>query len=315
MLRQPNGRVPARVRFETDRGSSATRGSVWRLSAGGELPADIVPELPEVEVLRRSLEPHLLGRGVLDARVHNGALREPVSKRTLTARLRGRRIEHLRRRAKYLLVDVEAGSTLVVHLGMSGRLTVVDEGADLEAHEHVSFRLSSGSRLRFRDPRRFGLVFALRSAEIETDRHFAHLGLEPLDGDLDGEALRRLAMGRKAPIKSFLLDARNVVGIGNIYACEALYSAGIHPGRSVARISAERWQLLAESVVRVLSGAIRQGGTTLNDFADGDGEPGYFQVSLAAYGREGEACSACGRTIRRLLLANRSTYYCPNCQR
>lgn len=274
-----------------------------------------MPELPEVEVLRRSLEPHLLGERFESVEVRCSALRETVSRRRLTRRLEGRAIVALRRRAKYLWIDAEGGSTLVVHLGMSGRLTLSPGGEDRESHEHVLWHLSSGRRLRFRDPRRFGLVLALPSDRLERDRRFAHLGLEPLSPELDGRVLRRLAQGRRGPVKSFLMDARIVVGIGNIYASEALYHAGIHPLRSVARIGLRRWDVLAGSIRDVLQDAIRQGGTTLNDFADGEGSSGYFQVSLAAYGREGEECRRCRAPIRRVVLSGRSSYYCPRCQR
>ena len=273
-----------------------------------------MPELPEVEVLRRSLAPHLAGDVVRGVRVWDGRLREPVDRRGLGRRLRGRRIERLDRRAKYLLVQLEGGQTLVVHLGMSGRLTLVAGDTPREAHEHVGLGLESGRRLRFRDPRRFGLVFALPTAQVAGDRHFAHLGVEPLDG-LDGAVLEAKAQGRRGPVKSFLMDGRIVVGVGNIYACEALHRAGIHPARSVARIASTRWARLAEAVRQTLEEAIRQGGTTLNDFTDGEGNDGYFQVSLAVYGREGQSCPRCGRAIARRVQSGRSTFYCPGCQR
>lgn len=266
--------------------------------------------------MRSSLERHLLGERIDRVRVHFGKLREPVPARTLRRRLEGREVLALRRRAKYLLIDVEGGATLVIHLGMSGRLTLSTADAPPEKHEHVTFELQSGRRLRFRDPRRFGLVLALATAGLERDRHFAHLGVEPLDGRLDGERLATLARGSKAAVKTFLMDARRVVGVGNIYASEALYRAGVHPDRSVARISRERWERIAGGVVAVLAQAIREGGTTLNDFRNGDGEEGYFQVSLRVYGREGQVCRRCRSTrVRRTVHAGRSTYYCPRCQR
>jgi formamidopyrimidine-DNA glycosylase len=274
-----------------------------------------MPELPEVETLRQSLERHLRGDVISGVKVHSPRLREPIHRRTLERRLAGRAVEGLRRRAKYLLVDVEGGSTLVVHLGMSGRLTFAEPGRLLELHEHVVFDLASGRQLRFKDPRRFGLVFALSSDRLDQDRHFAHLGIEPLTPSFDGGYLASRASGRHAPVKSFLMDSGVVVGVGNIYASEALFRSGIHPTRRVDRIGASRWRGLARSVVEVLSEAIAQGGTTLNDFADADGEPGYFQVSLSVYGREGEPCRTCARSIRRKTLANRSTFYCPSCQR
>ncbi len=274
-----------------------------------------MPELPEVEVLRRSLAPHLTGRRIVGLRVRKAALREPIDRRRLGRAVRGRAVEGLRRRAKYLWIDLERGTTLVVHLGMSGRLTLLPAGAPAAEHEHVVFRLDGGRELRFRDPRRFGLVFALPTARLPGDRHFAHLGAEPLADGFTGAALERLAAGRRGPVKSFLMDARVVVGVGNIYASEALHRAGIHPRRSVARIAAARWDALAAAVRATLEQAIAEGGTTLNDFADGEGRSGYFQVSLRVYGREGEPCPACGTPVRRLVQTGRSTFYCPRCQR
>ncbi|MEE8278928.1 MAG: bifunctional DNA-formamidopyrimidine glycosylase/DNA-(apurinic or apyrimidinic site) lyase [Thermoanaerobaculia bacterium] len=274
-----------------------------------------MPELPELEVLRRSLEPHLVGERIERARVWNGSLREPVDRRKLARATRGRQIMALGRRAKYLLLELEQGSTLVIHLGMSGRLTLVPASAPRETHEHLGFFLASGRRLRFRDPRRFGLVLALPSRTLERDRHFRHLGVEPLVHGFDGGRLAALARGRRAPVKSFLMDGRLVVGLGNIYATEALFRSGIHPARSVARISRKRWERLARSVRETLEQAIAEGGTTLNDFTDGEGRAGDFQVSLAVYGRDGAACPRCGKPVRRIVQAGRSSFYCPGCQR
>lgn len=274
-----------------------------------------MPELPEVEVLRRSLEPHLVGTRIERVHVWNRLLREPVDRRRLSSSARGRRILAVGRRAKYLLLELEGGRTLIVHLGMSGRLTLAPVGADREPHEHVTWVLDSGQRLRFRDPRRFGLVLPVRTATLEQDRHFAHLGIEPLTGDLDGETLGRLAQGRRAPVKTFLLDARVIVGVGNIYAAESLYRAGLHPTRSVARIAGRRWSRLAAAIQEVLREAIAQGGTTLNDFTDATGESGYFRVSLQVYDRQGQPCGRCGAVIRRIVQSGRSTFYCPGCQR
>lgn len=274
-----------------------------------------MPELPEVEVLRRSLEPHLTGDRIERVEVHNPALREPVDRAALTRHARGREVAALRRRGKYLLIDLTGGRTVVVHLGMSGRLTLVPGGTPPEPHEHVAFHLRSGRRLRLRDPRRFGVVFALPTGEIPGDPHFAHLGVEPLEPGFSGAFLARAAEGRRGPVKPFLMDASVVVGIGNIYATETLFRAGVHPARSVARISSRRWDRVAGEAVSVLSRAIAEGGTTLNDFADGEGRSGYFQVSLGVYDREGEPCAVCGGAIRRVVQAGRSTFYCPRCQR
>jgi formamidopyrimidine-DNA glycosylase len=273
-----------------------------------------VPELPEVEVLKRSLASRLAGRTIEAVEVRAPALREPLDRRRLR-RLAGQRIRRLDRRAKYLLIELENGETLVVHLGMSGRLTLGRATAPAEAHEHLAFRLDGAEMLRFRDPRRFGLAFVAPTAALPADPHFAHLGIEPLGGELDGPTLAAIALGLHAPVKSFLMDGRRLVGVGNIYATEALHRAGIHPARSVGRLSLQRWSALAAAIVEVLEQAIREGGTTLNDFSDGDGRAGEFQVSLGVYGREGESCPQCRGRIRRIVQSGRSTFYCPRCQR
>jgi formamidopyrimidine-DNA glycosylase len=198
---------------------------------------------------------------------------------------------------------------------MSGRLTLVDEAEPHQAHEHVGIFLDSGEQLRFRDPRRFGLVFALPTGRLAMDRHFRHLGVEPLEPSFSGQVLAQRAGGRRRPVKNYLMDARSVVGVGNIYASEALFRARIHPRRSVGRISAASWQRLADAVQRTLQRAIEEGGTTLRDFTDGNGREGYFQVSLQVYDRAGKACRRCRSVIRQIVQAGRSTYYCPGCQR
>ena len=287
----------------------------WRLPpAVDDCSFNVMPELPEVEVLRRSLEPLVVGSVIESVRVWNGDLREPVDRRRL-GKSRGCEIVAARRRAKYLLLDLTGDQTLVIHLGMSGRLTLVPGSDPRELHEHVAIYLDSDRRLRFRDTRRFGLVLLRRTEDLPGDRHFLHLGLEPLEAGLTGAALRQSTQGRRGPVKSFLMDGRIVVGIGNIYAAEALYRAGIHPRRSVARISEARWERLAQSIQQTLSDAIDQGGTTLNDFADARGESGYFSVSLSVYDRDGQPCPRCRAQIRRIVQSGRSTYYCPGCQR
>ena len=283
-----------------------------------------MPELPEVEVARRTLEPHLVGASVERVEVRAPALREPLDADAFERHAAGRRVAAVRRRAKYLLVDLETAdapaTTLVLHLGMSGRITVraAGDGEPLP-HEHLVVHLAGGRRLSFRDPRRFGQAFVLPTADLDTDSHFAHLGIEPLadegESALDGAHLRRAAVGRRGPVKPFLMDSTVVVGVGNIYASEALWEAGVHPKRTVRRIAAARWERLAEKVREVLARAIAEGGTTLNDFTDGEGNAGYFQVSLAVYGREGEACPRCGEAVRRVVQAGRSTFYCVGCQR
>lgn len=283
-----------------------------------------MPELPEVETVRRSLLRLLPGRRIRRVEVRAPELREPLDRDALEA-LEGNVVGDLGRRAKYLLIETSDGTgasarTLVVHLGMSGRLTVVADGVPYDKHEHLALHLADEDgrpcgRLRLVDPRRFGQAFVLDSESLASDRHFAHLGIEPLDEGFDGGFLAARASGRRGPIKAFLMDATAVVGVGNIYASEALWRARVHPKRSVARISAATWQRLADAVRDVLADAIEQGGTTLNDFADGEGNAGYFQVSLDVYDREGEPCRRCGRILKRIVQSNRSTYYCPGCQR
>ena len=272
-----------------------------------------MPELPEVEVLRRSLEPLLAGERIEGLRVRNAALREPVDRVRLGRAVRGRRILGLRRRAKYLLVDLAGGRTLVVHLGMSGRLTLAAAGSPVEAHEHVSFALTAGRRLAFRDPRRFGLVLALPTRGLEEDRHFASLGVEPLGEGFSGELIAGLARGRRAPVKGFLMDGRLVVGVGNIYASEALFLAGIRPGRAARRVSGSSIARLVDSVRITLARAIEHGGTTLQDFTQADGKPGYFRHELQVYGNRG-ACPACGHPVRQVVISQRASYYCSRCQ-
>jgi formamidopyrimidine-DNA glycosylase len=289
-----------------------------------------MPELPEVEVVRRSLAPRMVGDRVARVEARAPALREPLDAAALSGDLEGRRIEAVWRRAKYLLVDVEGGRTLALHLGMSGRLTLAEaggaagelaEGAAGAAagsapgkHEHLVIHLASGRRLRFVDPRRFGLAFSLPTAAIAADPHFAHLGIEPLADVFDGALLQQAARGRRGPVKPFLMDATVVVGVGNIYASEALFAAGVHPKRSVARIAPARWRRLAAAVRETLERAIAQGGSSISDFVDGEGRAGYFQVTFAVYDREGLPCSRCATPVRRLVQAGRSTFYCPGCQ-
>ena len=271
-----------------------------------------MPELPEVETTRRGLVPHLVGRRIRDVVVRNGSLRWPVP-RDLARCLRGERITAIRRRGKYLLFDCAKGH-LLVHLGMSGRLTLVPEREPARAHDHVDVRFEGDTTLRLTDPRRFGaMLWVTGPAERHALLH--GLGLEPFESDFGGAALHRLARGRRVAVKSFLMNSRIVSGVGNIYASEALFNAGIHPLRPAGRISAARWQRLADAVRATLARALDAGGTTLRDFASADGAPGYFLFECAVYGREGHACRACGRPIRAIRQGQRSTFYCPACQR
>ena len=271
-----------------------------------------MPELPEVETTRRGIEPWLVGRRVKAVHVRERRLRWPVSPR-LGRELRGREIEWVRRRAKYLLIGSDGG-TVIVHLGMSGSLRMLSRRSRQEVHDHIDLELTDGSCLRFNDPRRFGSWHWTRRDPL-SHRLLARLGPEPHDDTFDGPYLHRHAHGRRIAVKPFLMDAHIVVGVGNIYASEALWRAGIHPRRPAGRVSAARYETLTQHVVAVLDEAIAAGGTTLRDFRDGDGQPGYFSQQLNVYDREGDDCRRCNTPIRREVVGQRATYFCPTCQR
>lgn len=272
-----------------------------------------MPELPEVETTRRGIAPHVEGRRVASVQVRQRRLRLEVTA-GLEHTLVGQRLERIERRGKYLLLRC-AGGTVILHLGMSGSLRVTEAGgAPPGPHDHVDIGFDNGAMLRLRDPRRFGLL--VWTPDDPRDHPLLrHLGPEPLADGFDGAWLHARARGRRTAVKPFLMDSRTVVGVGNIYASEALHGAGIHPLRAAGRISAERYEALADAIGDVLRAAIRSGGTTLRDFRGGDGQPGYFATRLAVYGRDGEPCHGCGGTIRCIRQAQRATYYCPACQR
>ena len=270
-----------------------------------------MPELPEVETTRRGIAPHLVGHRIEKVVARVPALRWPIPP-ALPRLLRGREILAVTRRAKYLLVESEPGA-LLLHLGMSGSLRVLPRDTPLRPHDHVDFHLDSGKLLRFNDPRRFGCV--LWQAAGEVHELLADLGPEPLAPGFDGDHLWRVSRGRSAPVKHFLMDQRIVVGVGNIYAAEALFSAGVHPAREAGKVARGRYARLADEVRRILEHSIKRGGTTLRDFTDADGEPGYFEQELNVYDREGLPCKVCGTRIRAADWGQRQTCYCPRCQR
>jgi formamidopyrimidine-DNA glycosylase len=275
-----------------------------------------VPELPEVETTRRGIAPYLIGRRVLGVTLRRPDLRWPIPA-AISELLPGQRIDAVERRAKYLLLHTEAGSALL-HLGMSGALRVLPPDAPIGKHDHVDITLERSATqadriLRFTDPRRFGCL--LWQAPGEVHPLLANLGPEPLTDAFDGDLLWHLSRGRKAAVKLFLMDNAVVVGVGNIYASEALFAAGIDPRRAAGSISRARYARLASEVKRILAWAIERGGTTLRDFINPDGAPGYFFRELNVYGRAGEACQVCGTAIRQVVLGQRSTFWCPHCQR
>ncbi|KRD31355.1 5-hydroxymethyluracil DNA glycosylase [Lysobacter sp. Root916] len=270
-----------------------------------------MPELPEVETTRRGLAPHLEGREVVAAILRRPDLRWPIPHEIETD-LPGQRIAAVRRRAKYLLLDTAIGSALL-HLGMSGSLRVLPSDTPVRAHDHVDLLLDSDRVLRFNDPRRFGCLLWQRLGE--THELLRALGPEPLSDDFHGDYLFELSRGRKAPVKSFLMDQSVVVGVGNIYVAEALFAAGVSPLRAAGKVSRERYGELAGAIKTILGYAIQRGGTTLRDFISPDGAPGYFEQELAAYGRGGEPCPRCGRALKQASVGQRTTVWCGHCQR
>jgi formamidopyrimidine-DNA glycosylase len=271
-----------------------------------------LPELPEVETTRRGVEPYLVGRRVVALEVHEPRLRWRIPD-DLPARLAGQRVEGAGRRAKYLLIEL-SGGTLLWHLGMSGSLRVLPLATPRLAHDHLDLVLDSGYMLRFNDPRRFG------SLHYTTDDPRSHpllaaLGPEPFDPAFDGDYLFRITRGRRTAIKQLLMNSRLVVGVGNIYASEALFRARIRPRRQARSLSRAEAQRLARAIRTVLGLAIRVGGTTLRDYVGADGNPGYFRQRLYVYERKGKPCRVCRASVRALTQGQRSTYYCPACQR
>jgi formamidopyrimidine-DNA glycosylase len=270
-----------------------------------------MPELPEVETSRRGIAPWVEGQEVCDVTIRDRRLRWPVPE-DIDNCLPGQRIRKVGRRAKYLLFDTSAG-TAMLHLGMSGSVRIIDADEPAGKHDHIDIRFGSGKALRFRDPRKFGsLLWAENPFEHKLLRN---LGPEPLSDNFDGEYLWQASRGRKVAIKPFIMNASIVVGVGNIYASEALFRAGIHPRRSAGRVAAHRMDELAVVIKNVLERAIEAGGTTLQDFHGSDGEPGYFKQQLDVYDREGLPCRKCAAPLTAIVLGQRSTYYCKTCQR
>jgi formamidopyrimidine-DNA glycosylase len=273
-----------------------------------------MPELPEVETIRRSLEPYLVGARVVAVNARRIKLREGIEPASWRERFEGATVVGLDRRGKYLLVLAE-GAVGVFHLGMSGRMVLCRPEEPPAPHTHLVLHMDSGVEVRFIDPRRFGVALALRPEEIPCHPALAGLGPDPLSGEMDA-ALERAATRSRAPIRSVLLDQKVLAGLGNIYANEALARAGISPLRRARSISGKRLAALANAIRTVLGEALEAGGTTLRDggFVNASGDGGYFAVRLLVYGREGKPCPACGTRIRRRVLTGRSAFYCPRCQ-
>ena len=290
-----------------------------------------MPELPEVETVRLGLQPALEGHVITRAQTRRGDLRISFP-RDFVRRLEGRRVTHLRRRAKYILADLDSGETLVIHLGMSGRMSVYSENgprklgnylydatpatAGAAKHDHVVLETDAPAKIVFNDHRRFGLMTLVSTAHLEEDRLFRDVGVEPLSHAFTTAYLAKALEGKKTAIKSALLDQRLVAGLGNIYVCEALFRAGISPRRMAGSLSAERLAPLAAAIRKVLKDAIAAGGSTLRDHAQATGDPGKFQHHFLVYGREGRPCKlGCRGTVKRIVQSGRSTFYCPKCQK
>lgn len=274
-----------------------------------------MPELPEVETVRRSLEMALLERNIVDIQVREPRLRVTVDEERLHELILKRSVTKLTRRAKYIIVYFTGGSCLILHLGMTGQLLILSPSQPLDKHDHVIFTLDNGLQLRFRDPRRFGVIATVETANVEEHKLLAHLGIEPLSENFTPAYLFKRSRKSKKPVKNFIMDQQVLVGVGNIYASEALFLAGIYPMRAAGRISLARWQKLHTTIQQVLQEALALGGTTIDDFRNSDGSSGYFQQKLRAYGRKGEPCVNCQTPIRTEVLGGRSTFYCSKCQK
>jgi formamidopyrimidine-DNA glycosylase len=269
-----------------------------------------MPELPEVETSRRGIEPHIVGQRISGVQIRERRLRWPVSEE-VDRHLPGQTVTSVKRRAKYLLINTTNG-TAILHLGMSGSVCIVESDTPASVHDHVDIELESGRALRLRDPRRFGSLHW--SDDACNHWLLKNLGPEPLGDEFDGEHLWNRSRGRRVAVKQFIMNAGIVVGVGNIYASESLFLAGINPKRAAGRIALPRYEALADAIRTVLQKAIRAGGTTLRDFYGGDGEAGYFQQELTVYGREDEPCLHCERPVTVIVQGQRATYYCKNCQ-
>jgi len=269
-----------------------------------------MPELPEVETTCNGIRPHLLDHSIVSVDVHEHRLRWPVSEEIES--LNNTKVVSITRRAKYILIGFSHG-TMLCHLGMSGSFRIIPAGTELRKHDHLVFHLSSGLELRYHDPRRFGC--ALFTTSPENHPLLTHLGPEPLTDDFHLDGFYAAAKRSTSPIKTFIMNNKTVVGVGNIYACESLFLSGISPNRKANKVSKLRLKSLLNNIKTVLAKAIEQGGTTLKDFVNQDGKPGYFQQQLFAYGREGESCRQCDSTIKRIVQTQRSTFYCPKCQK
>jgi len=273
-----------------------------------------MPELPEVETVVRGLRSQILKKTVKDVFISDKKLRIPYPK-NLVKEIKGRQINDISRRSKYILMQMSNGKILVLHLGMSGRILYKERKAETQKHDHFIIEFSDKTEIIFNDPRRFGLITLVNTEEMETHKLFKDLGAEPLEKEFDGKYLQKVFKGKAQSVKQALMDSRNLVGVGNIYASEALFRAGINPKKEAGKINLKSLEKLAKDVQIVLRAAIKSGGSTLRDYVRSDGDVGYFQHSFKVYGRKNEPCFNCETPLIKIVQQGRSTFYCPSCQK
>lgn len=272
-----------------------------------------MPELPEVETTRLGISPHVVGRKISEVIIRRYDLRWPVSPEL--AEMAGRTFVSVKRRSKYLLLETDGGEVILVHLGMSGSLRMIPPAEDWKKHDHIGITMAGGLQLRYHDPRRFGLMMTVPLSEIQTHPLLAGLGPEPLEENFTGSHLHAALRKKSIPIKVAIMDAKTVVGVGNIYASESLFRSGIHPKLAANKLTKPKAERLVKCIKEVLTESITQGGTTLRDFLNSDGEPGYFKQRLFVYDRKGESCRVCETPISHCILGQRATYWCGTCQK
>lgn len=303
---RPDQKSPEAISRPQDRGA---------VEGGRFATTSPMPELPEVETVRMGLAEALQGHRLTRVSINRADLRKPFPP-DFARRLTNRRVQHVRRRAKYLLLDLDRGETLIMHMGMSGRFTVYGHNAPHNGkHDHVVFETDDHKHVVFTDPRRFGLMALAATGEVDSDPLFAGIGPEPLDDKFTAAGLSAALKGKRTPIKAALLDQRVVAGLGNIYVCEALFRAGISPRRLASSVAGARAGRLVPAIKSVLKEALAAGGSSLRDYAHADGELGYFQHHFRVYDREGKACPTCAKPVKRIVQSGRSTFFCPHCQR
>lgn len=274
-----------------------------------------MPELPEVETVKRGLEQNIIGKKIEECIVFRHDLRIAVPE-NIVEELEGSSIKSLQRRSKYLLIDYGKDNYLVIHLGMSGKLLYLEDDIfQKQKHDHFFIKFSDNSSIFFNDARRFGLITLVNKDELSEHKLFSHLGPEPLTDDFDGNFMKNKFANKQVNIKQAIMDSKNLVGVGNIYASEALFRSKINPTKPAGKISQQKLNLLSDNIKQVLRDAIESGGSTLRDYVRSDGDVGYFQHSFKVYGRENEPCVLCSTNIKRIVQQNRSSFYCPSCQK